>query len=71
MGAGSDRQIVTLVTASQDALGAAASARVEAGLAYRPRPEFSLQVDLSAAEIPASADLLGAVLGLAFSWRGA
>jgi len=68
----SDAQVITLATANQDALSIVATAKVEAGESYRPRPDAPFQVDLGAAEVKASCvRLSGGVLNQPWSWRRA
>ena len=66
----SDAQVILLATANQDTLSIVATAKVDAGEAYRPRPDAALQVDLSAAEVLASCVRLSdSVLAQSWSWE--
>ena len=65
-------QVITLATANQDALSIVAAEKVDAGEAYRPRPDSALQVDLSAADVEASCvRLTDRVLGQPWEWQRA
>jgi hypothetical protein len=67
-----DEQIISLATANQDALSIVATAKVDAGEAYRPRPDSAVQVDLSAAEVEASCVRLSdGVLNQSWNWHRA
>jgi hypothetical protein len=54
----SQKQVIQFVYANENAIGDLLTAKLEAGEAYRPRPDAPPQIDLSAAELWASRERL-------------